>query len=426
MISPAEVVKTAYQDGTLSESKERCQVCGSNSLKQIIDLGVQPICNALISSSDDFQNEPRYPLTLMICEDCQLVQLSEVPPSDVVFNKNFNYVSGSTKDIVEYFNDIAKSIIHDFNLKPGDLVVDIGSNDGTLLRAFKNRDMEVLGIEPAPIIAKMANESGIETINGRFEGSVQEFLKRLGGRAPKIILAFNVLAHTDTPDQFMHEVSRVAMESNSIFISQSHYLGNLVDKCEYDTIYHEHARYYSLNSLGALHKRHGMQIFDAKLVEFYGGSILAYATCKNYAPSKGMTIIENYERENLNEERLNNFAYEVLENRGKLLSILNKIKKDGKRVAGIGAPMKSSTLLNFCGITQDLVDFLTEVNPLKIGKFSPGSHLPIMDESKLLEEQPDYALILSWNVSKSIIEKIRGIGYRGKFIIPIPEPEVIS
>lgn len=426
MIYPIEIAKTTVKYGSFPEPNKRCQICGSSSIKRIIDLGEQPICNALLDCENAFQEEAKYPLALDICQECSLVQLSDVPPSEVVFNKNFNYVSGSTKDIVEYFGKIAEDFIRNFNLNAGDLVVDIGSNDGTLLNEFRSRGMGVLGIEPAPIIAKMANEKGIETINGRFEDSIQEFRNRLGGRSPRIILAFNVLAHTDTPDQFMREVSKIVKEFDSIFVSQSHYLGNLVDKCEYDTIYHEHARYYSLNSLRSLHHRHKLWVFDARLVDFYGGSILAFAKGNFSNVKTGMAEIVRYEDENLSDEQLDIFAHKVYENREKLVALLSSIKKEGKHIVGIGAPMKSSTLLNFCGISNELVDYLTEVNPLKVGKFSPGMHIPICDESRIFLDQPDYALILSWNVAKTIIGKLKRAGYRGKFIIPIPEPEVVS
>jgi hypothetical protein len=407
------------------KDNSKCQLCLSeNSLIQILDLGEQPICNAVLSEEVLDATESFYPLKLYICENCYLLQLKDVIPAKTVFCTDYNYLSGTTTALVAYFQTLAARIISQFNVKNSDFVCDIGSNDGTFLGGFRNFKINVIGVEPTPIPAKMANDKGILTVQEFFKESVGKQLAVKYG-CMKVVTAMNVLAHNNDVHSFLNGVSEL-MNEDSIFISQSHYLGALIEKLEYDTVYHEHLRYYSLKTLKTLFDMHGLHLFHAELNEIYGGSILCFCSKKEFPMSKDTQKILKEEIKYQSLSTYLDFGQKVRVNGEALLKLLTKLKGDGNRIVGIGAPMKSSTLLNYCHVGPNILDYLAEVNPLKIGKYLPGVHIPIVDEKTLYDSPPDYAMILSWNVSKDIIANLRKNGYHGKFIVPIPQPKIIN
>jgi hypothetical protein len=352
-----------------------------------------------------------------------LVQLDEVPPGTTVFGEDFNYLSGSTSDATRYFSELSNVLRERFDLQPDDLVVDIGSNDGSFLRFFEEKGLSVLGIEPTPKPAAAAIAAGIPTIGQRFEEAIEEILTRSNGRI-RLLTALNVLAHTDTIHEFLECVKKVLVNNNSTFVSQSHYLPKLIENCEYDTIYHEHARYYTATSLQSMLASHGISLFDVKESDYYGGSLIAYAGIGREEQTSELQRILSCEQYLREPKTYSRFADKVMENRLKLRALLTSLKSDGKRLAGIGAPMKSSTILNYCGIDGSILDYLAEVNPLKVGTYSPGVHIKVVSEEHFFEDPPEVALILSWNVANSIMRKFRNRGYNGQFIIPIPEPRM--
>ena len=306
-------------------------------------------------------------------------------------------------------------------------MLEIGSNDGTFLRALKERDLQVLGVEGAQVAATAALNQDILTIP-RFFGkdigpSISENIA--AGSAIKLIVAMNVLAHTDNLNDFLIEVKDL-MKPDTVFVSSSHWLVELVRQFAFDTIYHEHLRYYTLSSLTGVLSRCGLHVYDAEKTEFYGGSVLSFAATQPTPPSEAMLgILEEEEQVDV-VQSLRNMGQTMLKNKMALLNLLFNLNGEGKRVAGIGAPMKSSTLLNYYGITSDLVQYLTEINPHKVGTAVPGVGIPVLEEGVLFDEQPEYALLLSWNMADHIIPKYREMGYKGKFILPIPEPKVIE
>ena len=235
----------------------------------------------------------------------------------------------------------------------------------------------------------------------------------------------NVLAHTDNVNDFLSEVVGL-MGPDTVFISQSHWLVSLIEKFEFDTIYHEHLRYYTLTSLMNLFKTHGLAVVDAEIVEFYGGSVLAFANKSGSGQSEGMESILAQEAEADVVQSLRDMNRVLLTNRAELLNLLVDIRKSGKRVVGVGAPMKASTLLNFYGVTSDLVEYLGEVNHLKVGTVVPGVRIPVVHEDRMFEEEPEYALMLSWNMADFLIPKFRARGYKGKFILPVPSVVIIE
>ena len=287
--------------------------------------------------------------------------------------------------------------------------------------------MVVLGIDGANQSTNIAVREGIPVVQDFFgQGSADTIREQLPtGSRVALILGMNVLAHTANINEFIHEVSKL-MEPDTTFISQSHWLAALTRNYEFDTIYHEHLRYYTLNSLMNLFRGHGLTIEDAEITDFYGGSILAFATKSGKSPSDGMMSIMAEEEQVDVVRSLRDMNQVLLSNRAILLNLLVDIRKSGKRVVGAGAPMKASTLLNFYGVTSDLVDYLGEVNHLKIGTTVPGVRIPVVHEDVLFDEEPEYALLLSWNMSDFLIPKFRSRGYKGKFILPVPRIEVFE
>lgn len=405
-----------------------CQACKTQGLVEIIDLQDQPICNKFLDTESQLGTEKEYPLQLAYCPDCYLVQLTEVPPLENVFDENFNYLSGSTPDHVQHFEWLSQHVVEDYGINKGNYVVDIGSNDGTFLRSFDKLGYNPLGVEPADKPANIANKAGIQTLNNRFENVISEVLE-LSGENIGAVMAMNVLAHTDDIHGFLAGVSDLLSASeDAIFVSQSHYLPELIDGCEYDTIYHEHARYFTLSSMQNLFEQYDIEIFDVERSDFYGGSIIVYGahTKSNRATSVTVKEMLDEETKYRQDTTYREFAAQVEENRAELQEMVHDLHDDGKQIVGVGAPMKSSTLLNYCGFDNEILEYITEVNELKIGTYTPGTHIPVVEERRLLEDDPDVALILSWNVADRIISKLREDGYTGSFIVPIPEPTLIE
>ena len=409
-----------------SQQELRCQSCGSTELERVLDLGYQPLCNEFVPIGDPIQPQTYYPLCLCYCHQCTLVQLDYVIPTQHAFGDQYTYLTGSSRSLVEYFSDLAGNLAARFDLHPGDAVVEIGANDGTFLKAFQDLGMNVLGIEGARQASSIAVANGIPVIEEFFgKGTAAEVKNRLpDGAKIRLVLGMNVLAHTDNINEFLPEVVEL-MEPGVVFVSQSHWLLALIQKFEFDTIYHEHLRYYTLGSLTSLFQRHGLNINDAETNDFYGGSILVYASTDSDSRSDGVLSVLEEEKQTNVFQSLKDMKQVLLDNKSRLLSLLVDLKNAGKRVTGIGAPMKASTLLNFYGVTSDLVEYIGEVNQLKVGTVVPGVRILVVDEKIMFEDQPDYAILLSWNMAEHIVPKFREMGYRGKFILPVPHVEVV-
>ena len=404
-----------------------CQSCGCGELERVLDLGYQPLCNEFLLASEPDRPQTYYPLCLCICRQCSLAQLDYVIPTKVAFGDQYTYLTGSSESLIDYYSKLALRLVDKFRLGPGDAVIEIGSNDGTFLRAFQSLGIDVLGIEGAQKSSEIAVAAGIPIIEQFFgKGLAITAKERLRpGSRIRLVVAMNVLAHTDNINEFLDEATKL-MGPDTVFVSQSHWLAALVRNFEFDTIYHEHLRYYTLASLMGLFQRHGLFITDAEITDFYGGSILTYATPATQDQSPNMMSILAEEDQADVVQSLRAMKQALLNNRSRLLSLLVDIQSSGKRVAGIGAPMKASTLLNFYGVTSDLVEYIGEVNQLKVGTVVPGVRIPVVSEDVLFQEQPDYGLLLSWNMAEHIIPKYRSLGFTGKFIIPVPEVEVIG
>jgi len=402
-----------------------CYICKKNDLTEILDLGNHPPPLILLSENElKTKSEPLFPLKLFLCEVCGLVQLDDAVDPELLF-RDYSYTSSASVSFKNHLHSFAKKIVEKYGLTKDDLVIDIASNDGTLLQGFLSHDVKVLGIEPSNV-AKLAEEKGVTTVNDFFDEKIANEILQKYGKA-KIITATNVFAHIHKLDSLMNGI-KVLLDDDGSFISENHYLKDLIEKLEYDTIYHEHLRYYGLSQLVTLFEKYDMEVYHVERIPTHGGSIRVFACQKNtheITSSVASLLMEEKEMKLTSKQTLLDFAGKVHENKSELLHILKKLQSEGKKVVGISAPARSCTVLNFCNIDSSLLNCITESSSLKIGKFTPGTHIPIKSDSFLNDEQPDYALLLSWHLKDSIVPKLRQNGFKGKFIIPLPSPKII-
>ncbi len=404
---------------------ERCRVCGSSTLEEFLDLGVMPLANAFVEPDRARAEERRFPLEAVRCADCGLVQLSVVVRPDVLF-RHYLYSSSSSPPLLSHFEALAAEVAARF-APPESLVVEIGSNDGVLLRPLVARGIWVVGVEPASNLARLANQSGLETWNEFFGASVAARVARERGRA-KAVLASNVLAHIDDLGDVL-EGLRELLDEDGVFIAEVPYLVDLLEHLEYDTIYHEHLSYFHLAPLARLFAGGGLELFDVRHLEIHGGSI------RIFVGRRGRHPVNEALREALRREGescldapavYTRFAERVGESRAALRQLLERLRQEGRRVAGLGATAKGNTLLNYCGIGPELIPFIADSTPLKHGLLTPGMHIPIRPEGAILEEHPDFTLLLAWNYADSILRRFAGyVAAGGRFIHPVPLARVL-
>ncbi len=401
---------------------ERCQVCDSADLETVIFIGYLPPVNTMPAIGSRPTEEPSYPAEVLRCRKCQLVQIGLIVDPAILFPPSYPYTSGTTKILRENFAELAQEVSQLYPLKPADLVVDIGSNDGTLLSNFA-KTCRVYGIEPTNA-GKLALERGIKTQISFFNRAAVNNALPSEGKA-KIITATNVFAHIED----VHEIVDCILEllqDDGIFISESHYLLPLIETLQYDTIYHEHLRYYSVTALKYLLEMHGMEIIHTKRIPTHGGSIRVYASRKGkYPPRDSVTQTLDIEQRELNDASLKSFRQKVVGSKLSLYALLRDLKRNQARIYGVGAPSRASTLINYVGLDDGILDCVLEIKgSYKIGKYIPGTMIPVVDESRLFTEQPEYAMLLSWHIADELMPKLAGRGFKGQFIIPLPEPRV--
>lgn len=404
---------------------KQCQICSSEDLKTIIDLGHQPPVHAHLNSENLDKTEKKFPLVLLQCQNCKLAQLNYVVDPEVLFPPDYPYLTGLTNMLIRNFQELADSLEKNYSLTKDDLIIDIGSNDGSLLQGFKNKGMKVLGIEPTDT-AKVAEKNGIPTLQEYFDKDIaQQILDKHG--SAKVVTATNVFAHIHSPHELVENIKQI-MTDDGVFVSESQYLIDVIEKTELDTIYHEHLRYYALKPMIEMFKQADMTVVDAERITAAGGSIRVYALKGKQEVSPRVQEIINYEEKIgvYDGSALEGFAKKVKQAKNDLTTLLKKIKDGGGTIVGIGAPARSNTMLNYMGIDKNILDYAVEKKGSpKIGLFTPGTHIPIVDEEKLFTDQPEYALMLSWHIGEELIKKLKELGYNGKFIIPLPEPKII-
>ena len=412
---------------TTSRPVDSCQVCNGIHLKSILFVGFIPPVNTMPKVGSVPVEEPAYPLEMLRCDDCGLVQIGlEVAP-EVLFPESYPYLSGSTRILRSNFADLCKESGDMLGLAKDKLVIDIGSNDGTLLSNFHESGYPVLGIEPSQA-ADVAKRRGIDTLKTYFSREVAARVAAEHGKA-QLITAANVFAHIGDIHSVVDGIVEL-LAPRGVFVSESHYLLDLVETVQYDTIYHEHLRYYALGSLQYLLAAHGLEVFHVKRIPTHGGSIRVYSARKgerDIQPSVNEALENEVRRGIADGSGLKDFRDRVIRSKADLYELLAPLKRQGARIYGIGAPSRASTLINYVGIDDGILDAVMEVaTSHKINKYIPGTRIPVLAEAKLFADQPEYALLLSWHIAGELAANLRKGGYRGKFITPLPEPRILD
>jgi len=406
----------------------RCRICGNARTTKFLSLGHTPLANSFLRSEQLNGSEPQFPLNVVLCEQCGLVQLNHVVPPEIMF-RNYIYVSSTSRTMPAHFEAYSDAIISRF-LKPEcDLVVEMGSNDGCLLRAFRNHGIRALGVEPATNLAELANADGVITINDFFCQRVAREIRNREGPA-KVVIGNNVLAHIDNLQDLLAGLD-VLLLPDGVAVFEVPYLVDLLRNDEFDTVYHEHLSYFSLRPMQRLFESRGMRIFDVERSPVHGGSVRVYFSRTGTGPEprssvERLLLLERSEGLHSVETYLA-FAGRVEKMKQELTEMLRRLKVSGATIAGYGAPAKGNTLLNYFKIGTDLIDFIVDRSQYKQGMYTPGSHIPVTDVGQLLKQQPDYVLVLAWNFMEEILDQqSEYLNRGGRFIVPIPQPKVVD
>jgi len=429
LYSPRSSTRTTLTErvSAAHPGERRCRACRRDGLRPILNLGALPLANALLTRDELDAPETRIPLVLAFCPGCTLVQITETVPAETLF-REYLYFSSNSETVVREAEKLAQRMIAARSLTPGSLVMEIASNDGYLLQFYERAGIPVLGIEPARNIARAAREKGIRTISQFFGRELAARLARNGARAD-VVHANNVLAHVSELDGFLAGL-RCILKSGGLVVIEVPYLRDMVERIEFDTIYHEHLAYFSVASLEALLTSHGLAVVDVERLAIHGGSLRVYAAQAGSAAWRSEAVAqlaaEEAARGVARQDFLEGFAQRVRGLRERLVTLLLELKAQGRRLAAYGASAKGTTLLNYCGIGADVLDFVVDRSAAKQGLYTPGTHLPIGAPDRLLEEMPDYVLLLTWNFADEILRQQDEYRRRGgRFILPIPEPRVI-
>lgn len=411
----------------MSESSyvvRECQVCRNTALEPVAFAGYLPPVNQLRTIDAPIAEQPAYPARVLHCQNCQLVQLALVVDPRILFPPDYPYTSRTTKILRDNFAELyteAKSLVP---LDASTLVVDIGSNDGTLLSNFVKGGHPVCGIEPTER-AHEANAAGVRTEMAFFDEQSASRVVEAHGKA-RVVTATNVFAHIDNAQLVVKTIASM-LDDRGVFISESHYLHSLLETLQYDTIYHEHLRYYSLDALQFLLRTGGFEVFHARRIPTHGGSIRVYAARKGaYPVQPSVAAMLEHERKVPLTEQFRSFRERMVRSKLELYRLLADLRGRGKRVVGIGAPSRASTLITYVGLDEGILDAVLEVpGSHKVGKYMPGTLIPVLEERYLFERKPDVALLLSWHIADELIPKLRAKGFAGEFIVPLPEPRLV-
>lgn len=421
------------QPATLTSEKPAtsgaCRLCGAGLKHSLVDLGKSPLCETFLDSRQLDMMEPFFPLHVLVCEACWLVQLKEYVAADNIFTDHYPYYSSFSTSWVEHARKYCEMITQRRGLTGESLVVELACNDGYLLQHFPKYGVtNILGVEPTANTAEVAKGKGIPVIVDFFGVTLANKIKAEKGEAD-LVLGNNVLAHVPDLNDFVGGV-KLLLKKNGVATFEFPHLQNLIEQNQFDTIYHEHFCYFSAIAIDAIAKRQGLTFFDVEEIPTHGGSLRVYL-CHEGAEEVSPAVKALIERE----ERLgyktvelySEYEEKVKATKRKLLSFLIEAKNAGKKVVGYGAPGKGNTLLNYCGIGTDFLDFTVDRNPHKHGRFTPGTHIPVLPVEAIDAARPDYVLILPWNLRKEIVAQMRHIGqWGGKFVAPIPEATVID
>ena len=407
----------------------KCRFC-NNKLKHIfIDLGKSPLANSYLNNTEINKMEPFYPLRTYVCTKCFLVQLEEFEKSTKIFS-NYAYFSSYSQTWLNHVRDFVNNTIERFKISNTNLVIEIASNDGYLLQYFKKRNIPVLGIEPAANVAKIAKKKKIPTMSKFFGQKIAKELVRNGKKAD-VLIAFNVLPHVPNLTDFVKGLKKLLNNKGILIIQFSAYLLTLIQKVEFDTIYHEHFSYFSLFTLQKIFSAYNLEIFDVEELNIHGGSMRLYL---KHLENKDI-IISNSVIQKLKQEKkfgltsistYTTFSNKVNISKRKIWQFFIDAKRKRKTIVGYGAPAKGNTLLNYCGIGHDFIDYTVDLNPHKQNLFLPGTHIPILKPTMISKTKPDYVVILAWNFKEEVMEQTKIIKkWGGKFVVLIPTVKVL-
>jgi SAM-dependent methyltransferase len=393
-----------------------------------LDLGMSPLANSYLDEEQLLDMEPTYPLRVFVCDSCFLVQLPEFESPEAIFS-DYAYFSGFSDTWIRHVEAYAEAMCKRFALGSDSSVVEIASNDGCLLRFFQQRRVPVLGIEPARNVAEAAREAGVPTLTAFFGTATASELVRRGQQAD-LLLGNNVLAHVPDINDFIGAL-KIALKPEGVITMEFPHLLRLMEGNQFDTIYHEHFSYLSLTIVHGMFARHGLKVFDVEELSTHGGSLRVFAA---HEENEGLAAEERVATLMATEAAAGlgtmqgylGFNEQVEETKRKLLAFLIEAKRSGKSIAAYGAPAKGNTLLNYCGVGTDFIDYTVDRNPEKQGRFLPGSHIPVYPPERLRETSPDYVLILPWNLADEIVEQMADVrDWGGRFVVAIPETRIL-
>ena len=422
----AELLQLSEQGCAPAGAESRCLVCGAEGIAEFLNLGRTPLANRFLEAGDLAGAEPEFPLRVGFCASCHHVQLLDlVPPSDLF--GHYLYISSMSETLKRHMDDLAATVSRRYRLTRRDLVVDIGSNDGTLLSAFAQRGARVVGVDPAANLAGLARSKGVETVTAYFGAETAARIRTEHGAA-RVITATNSFPHIPKLGDYLKGVGRL-LEPDGVLVIEAHYLVDMLEQRAFDTIYHEHVSYWALGPAQRLFQEHDFEVIDVQRLPLHHGQLRMWVQRAGTAAVRASVAKLGQGEQDRRLDKLETyqaFAAGARLVKQDLIRLLEKLKFEGKSVAGYGAPAKGTTLLSYLELGPETIDYIADRSPLKQGRYAPGSHIPIVAPERIEEERPDYLLLLAWNFADEIMQQLASYHKQGgRFIIPVPDVRIV-